>query len=119
MLNADRGDALSAGIIQGYSYTRLENPTTHPWERRIACLELGEEAVAIASGMAAVSCIALRIRERRSSHRIKRVVRYIHRRNGHVFPHFGVHADFADDINDFEAVESLIGSDTTSCERSW
>jgi methionine-gamma-lyase len=40
---------------EGYSYTRLDNPTHKALEERIAFLEGGEVALAFASGMAAIS----------------------------------------------------------------
>ncbi len=55
MESADRGDALSAGTQDGFSYSRVANPTVDVLERRIAALEGGRSAVAVASGMAAVS----------------------------------------------------------------
>jgi methionine-gamma-lyase len=42
---------------QGYIYTRGNNPTLQLFEKRMAALEEGEEAVAFASGMAAISSV--------------------------------------------------------------
>ncbi|MFC1988890.1 trans-sulfuration enzyme family protein [Chloroflexota bacterium] len=39
----------------GYAYTRFSNPTHSALERKVASLEEGEAAVAVASGMAAIS----------------------------------------------------------------
>ena len=82
MQSAAHGDALSAGAAEGFSYSRMANPTLDVLERRIAALEGGRSAVAFASGMTAV------------------------------FPEFGIETDFVDDINDLALVESLIGPDT-------
>src|SRR5512134_2857286 len=47
-------DAVFGGEESGYVYTRYGNPTVAALERAVADLEGGEEAVAFASGMAAV-----------------------------------------------------------------
>jgi len=53
--NADEGAARFAGRDPGYKYTRLGNPTTRALERCVAELEGGHDALATATGMAAVS----------------------------------------------------------------
>ncbi|WP_035186040.1 methionine gamma-lyase [Alteribacter aurantiacus] len=57
--SAEQGEARFAGIESGYIYSRLGNPTVAILEKAIADLEEGEEGVAFASGMAAVSSILL------------------------------------------------------------
>ena len=64
METAARGDALAAGEVEGFSYSRVANPTTAVLERRLAQLEGGAEAVAVGSGMAAVSYALLCAAER-------------------------------------------------------
>ena len=59
MQSAAHGDALSAGAAEGFSYSRMANPTLDVLERRIAALEGGRSAVAFASGMTAVSAALL------------------------------------------------------------
>lgn len=113
MQSAAHGDALSAGATEGFSYSRVANPTLDVLERRIAALEGGRSAVAFASGMAAVSAALLCAAEGGG--------RIIAARNLYgasvdamdsLFPEFGIETDFVDDINDVELVESLIGPDT-------
>lgn len=53
--NTDQGAARFAGKEGGYIYTRLGNPTTGALEEAVCELEGGRDAVATASGMAAVS----------------------------------------------------------------
>ncbi|MBE0535272.1 MAG: O-acetylhomoserine aminocarboxypropyltransferase/cysteine synthase [Phycisphaerae bacterium] len=48
-----------AGRAPGYTYTRVGNPTTAALERRMADLEEGVGAVATASGMAAITAVAV------------------------------------------------------------
>src|SRR3954468_1530607 len=47
----------------GYIYTRITNPTTAVLEERIALLEGGVGALAVSSGMAAISIAVLNIAE--------------------------------------------------------
>ena len=51
--DADRHAAVSGGKAPGYSYTRCANPTVAAFERRIAKLEGGIDAIACSSGLAA------------------------------------------------------------------
>lgn len=51
--SAAQGAARFALKEEGHIYTRLSNPTTEVFERRMAALEGGTDAVAAASGMAA------------------------------------------------------------------
>jgi methionine-gamma-lyase len=53
--NTDQGAARFAGKEGGYIYTRLGNPTTRALEEAVCELEGGRDAIATASGMAAVS----------------------------------------------------------------
>ncbi|MBN2189641.1 MAG: O-acetylhomoserine aminocarboxypropyltransferase/cysteine synthase [Candidatus Aureabacteria bacterium] len=46
---------------EGHIYTRLSNPTTDVFEKRVAAIEGGSAAVATASGMAAISLALLTI----------------------------------------------------------
>jgi len=53
--NAEQGAARFAGKESGYIYSRLGNPTVRALEESIATLEGGEDARAMASGMAAIT----------------------------------------------------------------
>ena len=53
--NVEQGARRFAGEEDGYIYTRLGNPTQTDLEKKMADLENGETAIAVASGMAAVS----------------------------------------------------------------
>jgi methionine-gamma-lyase len=55
--NAEQGARLFSGDEKGYIYTRLSNPTTRVLENKLALLEGGDDAVATASGMAAISTV--------------------------------------------------------------
>ncbi len=55
----DQGHARFAGTDEGFSYTRVGNPTNVAAERRIADLESGVGAVLVGSGQAAVATTLL------------------------------------------------------------
>ena len=57
--DADEGIAIHNYEKPGYFYGRLGNPTVDALERTMAELERGEDAVAFASGMAAISAATL------------------------------------------------------------
>src|ERR1700710_2646546 len=52
--SADHGAALFNLEAEGYRYSRISNPTTAVLERRVADLEGGHDAVAVATGQAAL-----------------------------------------------------------------
>lgn len=54
---AAEGKARFAGEQAGYIYSRMGNPTVHALEQQLATLEGADEALVVASGMAAVSSI--------------------------------------------------------------
>jgi len=57
--NAEEGAARFAGTDPGFRYTRLGNPTIRALEKAVAELEGGHDALGTASGMAAISTVAL------------------------------------------------------------
>ena len=54
---AEQGGARFAGEESGHIYSRISNPTTDLLEQRMASLEGGEAAVAMASGMGAITSV--------------------------------------------------------------
>ncbi len=54
---AEDGGARFAGEAPGHIYTRISNPTTALLEQRMASLEGGEAAMAMASGMGAITSV--------------------------------------------------------------
>src|SRR5699024_1471677 len=53
--SAEIGEASFAGEVDAYVYARMSNPTVDILQKRIAELENGEQGLAFASGMAAIS----------------------------------------------------------------
>jgi len=54
---AEQGGEIFAGEREGFVYSRVGNPTTDLLERRIAVLEGAEAALALASGMGAITAL--------------------------------------------------------------
>ncbi|XTQ23075.1 O-acetylhomoserine aminocarboxypropyltransferase/cysteine synthase family protein [Bifidobacterium dentium] len=111
--NAQRGDALAGGSMPGFEYSRVANPTVDVLEQRLAALEGGIGAVALSSGMAAVSYALMCVAEGGG-----RIVAPANLYGasvdalGDFLPNFGIHGDFVPDINDLDAVEAAIGPQT-------
>ncbi len=57
--DAEFGAGIFKGTEKGFIYSRLSNPTVSLFQEKMALLEDGEDAVATASGMAAISALAL------------------------------------------------------------
>ncbi|MDD3212761.1 MAG: O-acetylhomoserine aminocarboxypropyltransferase/cysteine synthase [Eubacteriales bacterium] len=53
--NAKAAADVFSGVAEGFTYTRIENPTVGVLEERVTALEDGAASVAFSSGMAAVS----------------------------------------------------------------
>ncbi len=104
-------DHFSTG--DGYSYTRVANPTTETVEQKIADLEGGTEALLVGSGQAAVVITLLGLvgagQRVISASQIYEGTRGLLLDN---LPRLGIETDFVDDANDPAAWEALIGPDT-------
>jgi O-acetylhomoserine (thiol)-lyase len=59
--SADHGAALFNLEVEGFRYSRIQNPTTAVLERRVAALEGGLEALCVSSGQAAMSYATLNL----------------------------------------------------------
>ncbi len=59
--SAEKLERVFANKAAGFAYTRISNPTIAAFEKRVASIEGGAEAVACSSGMAAVSMAFLNI----------------------------------------------------------
>jgi O-acetylhomoserine (thiol)-lyase len=97
----------------GYSYTRVANPTTDALERRIADLEGGAEALLVGSGQAATS-IALLGLLRAGDHIVSSASIYEGTRGLLLenLPRLGITVDFVDDARDLAAWERAIRPET-------
>lgn len=111
--SVERGEKLFGMEEAGYLYTRIANPTVAVLEQRLTALDKGTGAVAVASGMAAVTYALLNLAEGGG-----RIVTTPRLYGGsfdalkHLYPKFGVHVDFVEDSDDPEAFYRAIGPDT-------
>jgi O-acetylhomoserine/O-acetylserine sulfhydrylase len=94
----------------GYIYTRMNNPTTDVFEKRVAALEGGAASLAVSSGHAA-QFIALTTILRKGENFITSPFLYggSHNQFKVTFANFGIEAKFAQDLNPdtFEKLETL------------
>ncbi|WP_198429924.1 O-acetylhomoserine aminocarboxypropyltransferase/cysteine synthase family protein [Treponema primitia] len=106
-------DGLFALTEAGFLYTRVNNPTVDVLERRVAALDGGSGAIALASGMAAISYTLLTLAE--GGGRIL-TSPYLYGGSAdafrRIFPNFNIHIDQSPNIDDITALEKDIKSDT-------
>lgn len=98
-----------AGEDDGYSYTRIGNPSIAALERRLAHLERGDEAIVVGSGQAAVS-VALLALLQAGDHLVAAGHLYEGSRNLFTenFARFGIDVDFVDEPTSAEAWTRLV-----------
>ncbi len=97
----------------GFSYTRVGNPTTDAVEQRLAALEGGSEALLVGSGQAAVAITVLGLLQ--AGERIVSASSIYEGTRGLLLdnlPRLGIETDFVDDVNDPAAWERLIRPET-------
>jgi O-acetylhomoserine (thiol)-lyase len=116
--SADHGAALFNLEIEGFRYSRISNPTTTVLERRIAQLEGGVDALAVASGQAALNYAILNLAG--IGHNIVSVPQLYgttYTLFGHILPSQGIAVRFAES-DSAEAIEKLIDDNTRAifCE---
>ncbi|MBW4718432.1 O-acetylhomoserine aminocarboxypropyltransferase/cysteine synthase family protein [Saccharothrix obliqua] len=94
-------EAFALRDLESHAYTRLSNPTTQVAEERIADLEGGVAAVAVASGQAA-STLALLNLARAGDHVVASSALYGGTYNlfAHTFPDLGIEVGFVRDPDD-------------------
>jgi len=104
--------------VQGNIYTRIMNPTTDVLEKRVAALEGGIGALAVASGMAAISYAIQTIAEA-GDNIIATSTLYGGTYNlfAHTFPQLGIEVRFVD-YRDPAAIGALVDARTKAvfCE---
>ena len=108
-----RVDRLLSFSELGWLYTRITNPTVHVLEQRLTSLDKGTGALAVGSGMAAVSYTLLNLAEGGG-----RIITTPRLYGGtfdafkKLFPKYGVAIDFVDDPDNPEAYAAKITADT-------
>ena len=116
--SADHGAALFNLEVEGFRYSRINNPTVDILERRVAAMEGGVGALAVASGQAALYYAIANLAD--SGGNIvctPQLYGTSHTLFAHVLPRQGVQARFAVD-DSAEAIAALIDADTRAvfCE---
>jgi len=104
----EEGARLGAEAGPGYLYTRWANPTTEMFEQKVALLEGAEAALAVASGMAAISTAVVSLL-RGGDHVVtpKAVYQATFELFHNVLPKYGVEVTFLDEP-DLSAYERAI-----------
>lgn len=111
---AKEAEQVASGIVDGpCTYSRVGNPTVNTLEKRITTLHDAVDAVAVGSGMAAITYTILNVAE--GGGRI--IASYdIYGATldefETLFPKYGINFDLIEDVNDFEQIKTLIRPDT-------
>ncbi|MCW8844868.1 MAG: aminotransferase class I/II-fold pyridoxal phosphate-dependent enzyme [Gammaproteobacteria bacterium] len=116
--NTQHGADLFDLKVEGNIYTRIMNPTTSVLEQRVAAMEGGIGALAVASGMAAITNAILTLAEQGDNF-VTTTALYGGTYNlfAHTLPNYGIEARFCD-LSDLSAIASKIDSRTKAvfCE---
>lgn len=117
--NAQHGADLFDLKVPGNIYTRIMNPTTDVLEKRIAEMEGGIAALAVASGMAAIT-YSIQTIAAAGDNIISTSELYGGTYNlfAHTLPHQGIKVNFIDKDSDDATIEALIDKNTKAifCE---
>src|SRR5207245_139793 len=109
--SAAHGAALFDLEVEGYRYTRIGNPTVDVLERRIAELEGGIDALAVASGQTAVYYTMLNLAQAgQNIVSVPQLYGTTHTLFAHILPQLGVKVRLARSDSPAE-LESLIDAD--------
>jgi len=116
--NTQHGADLFDLKVAGNIYTRIMNPTNAVLEERVAAMEGGVAALAVASGMAAVTYAIQAIAQAGDNIvSISKLYGGTYNLFAHTFPRFGIEVKFAPH-DDIQALEALIDDKTKAvfCE---
>jgi len=109
---AEEGARLGQEVPPGFVYTRWANPTTRVFETKVALLEGAEDALATASGMAAVSTAVI-TSLRRGDHAVtpSAVYQATYQLFAQILPEFGIETTVIPDTS-LEAYERALRPNT-------
>jgi O-acetylhomoserine (thiol)-lyase len=111
--SAERARRLNSFQESGHVYSRLSNPTTEVLEKRLAALDYGSAAIAVASGMAAVTYSLFNIAEDGG-----RILVTANLYGGtfnsfkKLYPKFGIHIDVIQDASHLDVINRQITPQT-------
>src|ERR1700758_2279259 len=110
--SADHGAALFNLEAEGYRYSRIANPTTAVLEKRIAELEGGVGALAVATGQAALHFSIVNLADGGGNIvSVPQLYGTTHTLLGHILPRQGIVTRFAES-DKADAIEKLIDENT-------
>jgi O-acetylhomoserine (thiol)-lyase len=110
--SADHGAALFNLEADGYRYSRISNPTTAVLEKRVAELEGGVGALAVASGQAALHFALVNLADGGGNIvSVPQLYGTTHTLLGHILPRQGITGRFAES-DQADAIERLIDENT-------
>ena len=110
--SADHGAALFNLEAEGYRYSRIANPTTAVLEKRVAELEGGVGALAVATGQAALHFALINLADTGGNIvSVPQLYGTTHTLLAHVLPRQGITTRFADSDKP-DAIEKLIDANT-------
>lgn len=116
--SADHGAALFNLEVEGFRYSRINNPTVDVLEKRVAALEGGVATLAVASGQAAVHFAIVNLADCGGNIvSVPQLYGTSHTLLSHVLARQGIHVRFAES-DDAAAIERLIDDETRAvfCE---
>src|SRR5262249_42201810 len=116
--SADHGAALFNLEVEGYRYSRINNPTVAVLERRVAALEGGLDALCVSSGQAALNYAMLNLTELGTNIvSVPQLYGTTHTLFAHLLPSQGVSVRFAES-DQADAIRRLIDDKTRAvyCE---
>ena len=114
--NCDHAAARFGLEDAGNIYGRLTNPTEDVFEKRIAALEGGSAALAVASGAAAITYTIENLAQQ-GDHIVaaKNIYGGTYNLLAHTLPDYGIETTFVDPF-DYEGIEAAIKENTTAIE---
>jgi O-acetylhomoserine (thiol)-lyase len=116
--SAEHGAALFNLEVDGFRYTRINNPTNAVLEKRVAALEGGIEALCVGSGQAAINYSVINVTEMGSNIvSVPQLYGTTHTLFAHILPRQGIEVRFADTDHP-DAIARLIDQNTRAvfCE---
>jgi O-acetylhomoserine (thiol)-lyase len=116
--SAEHGAALFNLEVEGFRYTRINNPTNAILEKRVAAMEGGVDALSVASGQAALHFASLNLLSPGTNIvSVPQLYGTTYTLFGHLLPTLGASVRFADGDAP-EAIAALIDDDTRAvfCE---
>ncbi|KAA6317724.1 L-methionine gamma-lyase, partial [termite gut metagenome] len=111
LISTERANRLTKFEETGFTYSRMANPTLTVLEERVAALEGASAAIALASGMSAISYALLNAGE--GGRVIVSTLIYGGSYDAckKLYPSLGVQIDLLNEINDLDEIRSLIKDD--------